>query len=91
MFIQEYEKHRKELESRSFTPPSVMSSVTKSLIEGDRGPLRVYTDIPQVEEFLNRPEFILSMYWIQTAFKTCPHHSSLLSFSLTCVVVTIIV
>ncbi|XP_030538413.1 tubulin--tyrosine ligase-like protein 12 isoform X1 [Rhodamnia argentea] len=59
-FIKEYEKHSKELESRSFTPPSVMSSATKSLLEGDRGPLRVYTDIPQVEEFLKRPEFILT-------------------------------
>lgn len=36
-------------------------SATNSVCRSDGGALRVYTDIPQVEEFLTRPEFVISM------------------------------
>lgn len=38
------------------------SSPTSSLLRSDGSALRVYTDIPQVEEFLTRAEFIISMF-----------------------------
>lgn len=59
-FIREYEKHRLKLQSRKFHPPPAVSSTTKALYWGDGTALRVYTDIPQVEEFLTRPEFIIT-------------------------------
>lgn len=34
--------------------------MTKSIRPSDGHALRVFTDIPQVEEFLTRPEFVLS-------------------------------
>lgn len=37
------------------------SSAAEHLCHADGCVLRVYTDIPQVEEYLTRPEFILSM------------------------------
>ena len=36
------------------------SSPTTSVLPPDGCSLRVYTDNPQVEEFLSRPEFVLS-------------------------------
>lgn len=60
-FIQEYEKHCKRLFSKTFAPPSVKLSISKSLKRTDGLALRVYTDIPQVEEFLTRPEFVITM------------------------------
>lgn len=44
------------------------SSPTSSLLRSDGSALRVYTDIPQVKEFLTRPEFIISMCYILSAF-----------------------
>ncbi|GLT68020.1 hypothetical protein SLA2020_402840 [Shorea laevis] len=59
-FIQEYKKHLQNLESKSLIYPSILSSTTRS-IHGTEGPaLRVYTDIPHVEEFLKRPEFVFT-------------------------------
>ncbi|KAI9191719.1 hypothetical protein LWI28_012507 [Acer negundo] len=59
-FIQEYEKHCKKLHVKDSTYLHAVSSTTKSLYHGDGCALRVYTDIPQVEEFLTRPEFVVT-------------------------------
>lgn len=48
------------LQATKFTSLPQASSVTSSLYLTDGSALRVYTDIPQVEEFLNRPEFVLT-------------------------------
>lgn len=60
LHFQEYEKLRLNLQSKKFQPPPVLSSTTKSVYRNDGNPLHVYTDIPHVEEFLTRPEFVLS-------------------------------
>lgn len=44
------------------SPISQTTSKTEELRQSKGGTLRVYTDNPQVEEFLNRPEFTISMY-----------------------------
>ncbi|PIN23098.1 Tubulin-tyrosine ligase-related protein [Handroanthus impetiginosus] len=59
-FIREYEKYSLKLHSKKFSPPPVMPSATRSLLRHDKSVLRVYTDIPQVEEFLTRPEFVIT-------------------------------
>ncbi|KAK6131790.1 hypothetical protein DH2020_034486 [Rehmannia glutinosa] len=59
-FIKEYEKYSMKLLSKKFSPLPVMPSGTKSLLHSDRSVLHVYTDIPQVEEFLTRPEFVIT-------------------------------
>lgn len=41
-----------------------IKSATGSILPSDGRPLRVFTDIPQVEEFLTRPEFVLSKLFI---------------------------
>nr|GLL20714.1 tubulin--tyrosine ligase-like protein 12 [Ipomoea trifida] len=59
-FIKEYESYRQKLQSTKFTSPLQESSVTSTLYRADGSALRVYTDIPHVEEFLNRPEFVIT-------------------------------
>ncbi|XP_031267892.1 tubulin--tyrosine ligase-like protein 12 [Pistacia vera] len=59
-FIQEYEKHCKKLHMKNLTYLPTKSSTTERLCCGDGCALRVYTDIPQVEEYLTRPEFIIT-------------------------------
>ncbi|KAH6779152.1 tubulin-tyrosine ligase [Perilla frutescens var. hirtella] len=59
-FIREYEKFHTELLSRRFSPVLTKASATNSLLHGDRNVLQVYTDVPQVEEFLTRPEFAIT-------------------------------
>ncbi|KAL3635228.1 hypothetical protein CASFOL_019775 [Castilleja foliolosa] len=59
-FIKEYEKYNMKLHSKKFSPQPVMPSATNNLLHSDGSVLHVYTDIPQVEEFLNRPEFVLT-------------------------------
>ncbi|XP_078164148.1 tubulin-tyrosine ligase [Carex rostrata] len=64
-FIQEFRKYSQELESKVLGPPNKnlhggIKSVTGSILPSDGRPLRVLTDIPQVEEFLTRPEFVLT-------------------------------
>ncbi|KAL2501429.1 tubulin-tyrosine ligase [Forsythia ovata] len=59
-FIQEYEKYRVKLQSTKFSPLPVERSATNSVRRSDGSALRVYTDIPQVEEFLTRPEFVIT-------------------------------
>nr|XP_043619113.1 tubulin--tyrosine ligase-like protein 12 [Erigeron canadensis] len=58
-FIKEYEKYWQNLRSTS-SPPVDMASKTKSLERSDGRPLRVYTDIPPVEEHLTHPSFIIT-------------------------------
>lgn len=58
-FIKEYAKHCQK-QSKSLISPSVHSSATRSLHHTDGSPLRVYTDLPQVEEFLTRSEFVIT-------------------------------
>ncbi|KAK4415764.1 Tubulin--tyrosine ligase-like protein 12 [Sesamum alatum] len=59
-FIREYEKYSMKLQSKKFSPPPVMPSVTNSLLHNDGSVLHVYTDMPPVEEFLTRPEFVIT-------------------------------
>ncbi|KAL6575373.1 hypothetical protein OROMI_012658 [Orobanche minor] len=66
-FIKEYGKYRTKLHSRKFFPLPVMPPATSSLLHTDGQLLYVYTDIPQVEEYLNRPEFVFS-----TCLSSCP-------------------
>ncbi|KAM3693701.1 hypothetical protein ACJW31_07G003500 [Castanea mollissima] len=58
-FIKEYEKHCQKLQSKSLISPSVQSSTTRSIHHADGSPLRVYTDLPHVEEFLTHSEFVI--------------------------------
>lgn len=59
-FIQEFEKYCQQLQSRSLPLSIAEAPTTKSILPSDGYALRVYTDIPHVEEFLTRPEFILT-------------------------------
>ncbi|KAG7988599.1 hypothetical protein I3843_03G195500 [Carya illinoinensis] len=59
-FIHEYEKHCQKLRLRSLISPSIQSSSTSSIHRIDESALCVYTDIPQVEELLTRPEFVIT-------------------------------
>ncbi|KAM3315688.1 hypothetical protein ACQJBY_034052 [Aegilops geniculata] len=58
-FIQEFRKYQEQLQSTNICPTKEAPS-TKSVRPSDGRPLRVFTDIPQVEEFLTRPEFVLT-------------------------------
>ncbi|XP_044464810.1 tubulin--tyrosine ligase-like protein 12 isoform X2 [Mangifera indica] len=59
-FIHEYEKHCQKLRMKKLTYLPTKSSAAEHLCHADGCVLRVYTDIPQVEEYLTRPEFILT-------------------------------
>ncbi|MCD9560626.1 hypothetical protein HAX54_019343 [Datura stramonium] len=59
-FIKEYEKYKNKLQSVEIASPIKGSSLTSSLFRGDGSALRVYADIPQVEEYLTRPEFVIT-------------------------------
>ncbi|XP_058080681.1 uncharacterized protein LOC131228849 [Magnolia sinica] len=58
-FIQEYEKYCQQLRPKGLCPPRLEVSGTQSMLPSDGHALRVYTDLPQVEEFLTRPEFVI--------------------------------
>lgn len=58
-FIHEYEKHRSILQSMKLPSIEMKSFATSRLNRDDGSVLRVYTDNPQVEEFLTRPEFAM--------------------------------
>ncbi|XP_023771281.1 uncharacterized protein LOC111919948 isoform X1 [Lactuca sativa] len=58
-FIKEYETFWQNLRSISSSPVN-KASRTGSLARSDRCPLGVYTDIPQVEEILTHPGFIIT-------------------------------
>ncbi|XP_015889057.3 uncharacterized protein LOC107423918 [Ziziphus jujuba] len=58
-FIQMYERHKQMLQTKSLTPP-IKSSPSGTWQQNVGCTYRVYTDIPHVEEFLTRPEFIIT-------------------------------
>ncbi|XP_066399431.1 uncharacterized protein [Miscanthus floridulus] len=61
-FIQEFRKYQEQLQSNSICSSTKIEETpsTKSIRPSDGRALRVYTDIPHVEEFLRRPEFVLT-------------------------------
>ncbi|CAH9098466.1 unnamed protein product, partial [Cuscuta europaea] len=59
-FVKEYERCREWLQSITFTSPLQASPLTSSLYCTNGIALRVYTDIPHVDEFLSRPEFVIT-------------------------------
>lgn len=59
-FINEYKKHCQKLQFKSLSYTPTKSSNTESLHRSDGCALRVYTDIPYVEEFLTRTEFVIT-------------------------------
>ncbi|PKA62164.1 hypothetical protein AXF42_Ash015048 [Apostasia shenzhenica] len=59
-FIQEFESYRHQLESKRPCPSKREPPATRSILPNDGRALFVYTDIPQVEDFLKRPEFVLT-------------------------------
>ncbi|CAI9100721.1 OLC1v1037881C1 [Oldenlandia corymbosa var. corymbosa] len=59
-FTREYEKHKMKLQSKKHQPPPLGSCASDRLSRSDGTALRVYSDIPQVEEFLTRPEFVIT-------------------------------
>ncbi|KAM7274477.1 hypothetical protein ACFE04_016343 [Oxalis oulophora] len=59
-FIKEYEKHLKKLRSTSFASLPQKPPGTRNLFHKDGTALHVYTDLPQVEEYLTRPEFVIT-------------------------------
>lgn len=59
--LQVYEKHWQKLQPKHCPSPPIKSSTDRCLISSGGRTLRVYTDIPQVEEILKRPEFLISM------------------------------
>jgi len=54
--------YEEQLQSNSICSSTKIEETpsTKSIRPSDGRALRVYTDIPHVEEFLTRPEFVLS-------------------------------
>ncbi|KAH9652705.1 tubulin--tyrosine ligase-like protein 12 [Citrus sinensis] len=59
-FINEYKKHCQKLQFKSLSYTPTKSSNTESLHRSDGCALRVFTDIPYVEEFLTRTEFVIT-------------------------------
>ncbi|KAH0653127.1 hypothetical protein KY290_031414 [Solanum tuberosum] len=59
-FIKEYEIYKNTLQSIKIASPVQGSSITSSLCRGDGRVLHVYADIPQVEKYLTRPEFVIT-------------------------------
>ncbi|KAL6649321.1 hypothetical protein ACP70R_013545 [Stipagrostis hirtigluma subsp. patula] len=61
-FIQEFRKYQEQLQSSSIcaSTKTKQKPSTKSIRPSDGRALRVFTDIPHVEEFLTRPEFVLT-------------------------------
>lgn len=59
-FIEVYKKHYCKFHSTTFNHLNFGNPCTQSISPNDGRPLRVYTDIEQVEEFLHRPEFVFT-------------------------------
>ncbi|CAN1220443.1 Tubulin--tyrosine ligase-like protein 12 [Linum perenne] len=59
-FFEEYKKFCQNLQLKSFTPFQEKSSSFRALSRSDGKTLHVFTDIPQVEELLTRPEFVIT-------------------------------
>ncbi|KAH9652708.1 tubulin--tyrosine ligase-like protein 12 [Citrus sinensis] len=58
--FREYKKHCQKLQFKSLSYTPTKSSNTESLHRSDGCALRVFTDIPYVEEFLTRTEFVIT-------------------------------
>uniref|UniRef100_A0A0E0CW18 Tubulin--tyrosine ligase-like protein 12 SET-like domain-containing protein n=2 Tax=Oryza meridionalis TaxID=40149 RepID=A0A0E0CW18_9ORYZ len=72
----EFRKYKEQLQSSSICPSRNATPVTKSIRPSDGHALRVFTDIPQVEEFLMRPELCLTALRqhavvVSTVFSLC--------------------
>lgn len=50
------------LKSKNLPSQSSEPCPARSLLRSETSALRVYTDIPQVEELLTRPEFVISTH-----------------------------
>lgn len=59
-FVKQYEKHMQNLKATFFIHQPIKLPATTSLLRSDGRALRVYTDLPQVEEHLCRPEFTIT-------------------------------
>lgn len=59
-FIKQYERYIQNLKATTCTPRPIKLPATTSLHRSDGKALRVYTDLPQVEEHLTRPEFSIT-------------------------------
>ncbi|KFK43033.1 hypothetical protein AALP_AA1G070000 [Arabis alpina] len=59
-FIHEFEKYQQKLQTKAFDSLPFKPSVSQSISHSDGSPLLVHTDLPQVEDFLTRPEFVLT-------------------------------
>ncbi|CAA7016089.1 unnamed protein product [Microthlaspi erraticum] len=59
-FIHEFEKFQQKQQTKAFESLPRKPSVSRSIRHSDGSPLLVHTDLPQVEEFLTRPEFVLT-------------------------------
>ncbi|EOA33509.1 hypothetical protein CARUB_v10019785mg [Capsella rubella] len=59
-FIHEFEKYQQKLQAKGFDSLPSSPSISRSIRHSDGSPLLVYTDLPQVEEFLTRPEFVIT-------------------------------
>ncbi|XP_010416704.1 PREDICTED: tubulin--tyrosine ligase-like protein 12 isoform X3 [Camelina sativa] len=59
-FIHEFEKYQQKLQAKAFDSLPSNPSISRSIRHSDGSPLLVYTDLPQVEEFLTRPEFVIT-------------------------------
>ncbi|GMH16581.1 hypothetical protein Nepgr_018422 [Nepenthes gracilis] len=59
-FVKAYEKHLQKLQAKHCTQSSSGLLEVSSLHDDDGNVLHVYTDIPQIQDFLSRPEFALT-------------------------------
>ncbi|KAM6583596.1 hypothetical protein CsatB_010598 [Cannabis sativa] len=59
-FIQKYERYWNNVKSKRLSFPPIQPCPNRSLLRNDGSALRVYTDLPYVEEFLTRPEFMIT-------------------------------
>lgn len=59
-FTQEFKNYKHQLESKALCPTNKVPPITIGIHPNNGHHLYVYTDIPQVEEFLSRPEFVLT-------------------------------
>uniref|UniRef100_M4EH54 Tubulin--tyrosine ligase-like protein 12 SET-like domain-containing protein n=2 Tax=Brassica campestris TaxID=3711 RepID=M4EH54_BRACM len=59
-FIHEFEKYQQNQHVKAFKSLPLTPTISQSIRHNDGSPLLVHTDLPQVEEFLTRSEFVLT-------------------------------
>lgn len=59
-FLKAYKRRTQNLKPACITSSPVTMSEVPSISRGNENPLRVYTDLPYVQEFLTRPEFSIT-------------------------------